>query len=424
MRRPEDRHGVENPLFTREEAVDKVRSFLKDKGGATAAIMSIALVPIIGTLALSADYSKVMKQKYTLQQVVDSTATALARDTDVLLLSYDEVQTRATNYAKSVSPNEPVNGMTLKATVNSDKVHVDASGNVKLTFAKILGADSLIVNASVTVERSKAKKIELALALDNTGSMSGNKITQLKAAVKSLVDFMNDPKKNAGPTKISLVPFAVNVKTDPTWFTADMLEGTPPMSWDGCMTDRDQPHDAKDTLPGSATPGSRFWWKKKASDTNQVNCGNLARIIPLTSDLAKIKTAADTMIASGNTNVPIGLAWAWHTLSPSAPLKEGSPDGTADLLRAVILLTDGDNTQNRWGNNGGDAIDQRTTEVCTNIKAAGIVLYTIRVINGDATLLKSCATTPTHYYNVTDASQLTPVFEQIASSLSKMRISK
>jgi Flp pilus assembly protein TadG len=404
--------------------VDKIRSFMKDKKGATAAIMSIALVPIIGTLALSADYSKVMKQKYTLQQVVDSTATALARDSDVLLLSYDEVQTRALNYARSVAGAVPVDGMTLKANVDADKVHIDASGDVKLTFAKVLGADSLIVTASVTVERAKAKRIEVALALDNTGSMSGNKLTQLKAAVKSLVDFMNDPKKNAGPTKISLVPFATYVKTDPTWFTPDMLEGTPPANWDGCVTDRDQPHDARDTVPGSATPGSRFWWKKKTSDTSQVSCGGIARIIPLTSDLAKIKTAADTMIASGTTNVPIGLAWAWHSLSTGAPLKEGSPDGTADLLRAVILLTDGENTANRWGGNGGDAIDKRMTEVCNGIKAAGIVLYTIRVINGDATLLRSCATTPTHYYNVTDASQLTPVFEQIASSLSKMRISQ
>jgi hypothetical protein len=255
--------------------------------------------------------------------------------------------------------------------------------------------------------------------------MAGTKITQLKAAVKGLVDFLADPKKNAGPTKIALVPFTKVVKSDPNWWTnTNYLESSPPKGWDGCLTDRDQPHDVKDTAPNPVTPASLFWWRTSATSKSQVSCGGLAQIIPLTSDLPKIKAAADTMIASGTTNVPIGLAWAWHALSPNVPLNQGSPAGTEDLLRAIIVLTDGENTANRWGNNGGDAIDKRLTELCTNVKAAGIVLYTIRVIDGDANLLKACATTPTHYYNVTDASQLTPVFEQIASSLSKMRITQ
>jgi Flp pilus assembly protein TadG len=401
------------------------RSFLKDRSGATAMVMAIAMIPILGTLAISVDYSKAMKQKYTLQQVVDSTATALARDTDLLLLGDAALQARAQNYAKSVTGAAPVENMALKATADSAKVHVDATGEVPLTFARILGSDSLIVTASVTVERARAKKIELALALDNTGSMAGTKITQLKAAVKGLVDFLADPKKNAGPTKIALVPFTKVVKSDPNWWTStNYLESSPPKGWDGCLTDRDQPHDVKDTAPNPVTPASLFWWRTSATSKSQVSCGGLAQIIPLTSDLPKIKAAADTMIASGTTNVPIGLAWAWHALSPNVPLNQGSPAGTEDLLRAIIVLTDGENTANRWGNNGGDAIDKRLTELCTNVKAAGIVLYTIRVIDGDANLLKACATTPTHYYNVTDASQLTPVFEQIASSLSKMRITQ
>lgn len=401
-----------------------VRSFLKDRGGATATIIAIALVPIIGTLAISADYSKAAKQKYALQQIVDSTATALARDTDLLLLSGTDLNTRAMTYAKAVASTEPVEGMALTATADANRVHINATGNVKLTFAKVLGADNLIVTAAVTVERAKAKKIELALGLDNTGSMAGSKITELKSAVKSLVDFMSDPSKNSGETKISLVPFTTYVKTDPAWMPNSMLESAAPYGWDGCLTDRDQPNDTTDATPSTSDPATLFWWRTSKSKTTQVNCGGLARIIPLTTDLPKIKSAADTMIASGNTNVTIGLAWAWHALSPSLPLNQGSPNGTEDLLRAMIVLTDGENTSNRWGGNSGDAIDKRTTAVCNNIKANGVVLYTIRLINGDENLLKSCATTPSHYYFVKNASELTPVFQQIASSLSKMRISQ
>ena len=74
-----------------------------------------------------------------------------------------------------------------------------------------------------------------------------------------------------------------------------------------------------------------------------------------------------------------------------------------------MLLTDGDNTQNRW-TTSGSSIDARTALACTNAKAANIKIYTVRVIDGDATLLRNCATKPNMYYNVNQASQLNSVF--------------
>jgi hypothetical protein len=58
------------------------------------------------------------------------------------------------------------------------------------------------------------------------------------------------------------------------------------------------------------------------------------------------------------------------------------------------------------------------------VKAAGIKLYTVRVIDGDATLLRGCATNPNMYYDVQQASQLNSVFSTIAQNLANLRISK
>ena len=58
------------------------------------------------------------------------------------------------------------------------------------------------------------------------------------------------------------------------------------------------------------------------------------------------------------------------------------------------------------------------------VKAQGILVYTIRVMDGNEALLKSCATSPDMYYSVTDASQLTTVFNTIAQQLSNLRVSK
>jgi hypothetical protein len=49
---------------------------------------------------------------------------------------------------------------------------------------------------------------------------------------------------------------------------------------------------------------------------------------------------------------------------------------------------------------------------------------TVRVIEGNASLLKACATSPAYYLEVQQASQLNAVFKSIADSLATMRISK
>ena len=58
------------------------------------------------------------------------------------------------------------------------------------------------------------------------------------------------------------------------------------------------------------------------------------------------------------------------------------------------------------------------------MKAANIKVYTVRVINGNSTLLRNCATSPTMYYDVDQASDLNSVFSSIAQQLATLRISK
>ena len=48
----------------------------------------------------------------------------------------------------------------------------------------------------------------------------------------------------------------------------------------------------------------------------------------------------------------------------------------------------------------------------------------IRVIDGNASLLQSCATNPSMYFDVQDASQLNSVFSAIAQNLANLRLAK
>jgi hypothetical protein len=92
-------------------------------------------------------------------------------------------------------------------------------------------------------------------------------------------------------------------------------------------------------------------------------------------------------------------------------------------------LTDGDNTES-WKNSNNSkvtssgSIDARTALACTNAKAANIKIYAIRVINGNATLLKNCATRSDMYFDVQNSSQLSAVFSAIAQNLANLRLAK
>ncbi|MCC6775274.1 MAG: VWA domain-containing protein, partial [Hyphomicrobiales bacterium] len=124
---------------------------------------------------------------------------------------------------------------------------------------------------------------------------------------------------------------------------------------------------------------------------------------------------------AGNTNVTIGMSWAWQSLSPVEPMNAPAPQ--PDLDKVIILLTDGQNTENRW-TSSTSSIDTRTQKACDNAKVDNVKIYTVRVINGNATLLKSCASNPTMFYDVQQASQLNSVFSAIAQNLANLRIAK
>jgi Flp pilus assembly protein TadG len=287
------------------------------------------------------------------------------------------------------------------------------------------------------------------------------------------------------------------------------------MTWGGCVESRPAPYDVQDTAPSTGTPDSMFvpyfypdepdagkvtykgsgvtytnsyinkdggsastnWTvlqgiatkydgTKLVSGSTAAGAGpnygcSTAPLLRLTTSASTAKTTLNSMVATGNTNVAMGLMWGWHTLTPHAPFSDGVAYGTAHHDKIIILLTDGDNTNDEYSDNpensiytgigyawqgrlidtngnrlpvtstGTDrmnAIDGRELALCANMKASpnNIIIYSIGV--GVSThskgLLQTCASGADHYYDVTNASQLTSVFNAIAGSIQNLRISK
>ena len=388
-----------------------------DRSGNVAIIFALSLVPVFGAVGAAVDYSRANSARTAMQVALDTTALMISKE--ALDLNNAQVKKKAKSYFDAQFNRPDV--MKLKVTFTMQNngpgdftVIAQATGAIDTAIARVIGKDAIDLRADSQV-RWGFKALEIALALDNTGSMaSKNKMTELKAAVKLLLAQMKKNSKAPDDTKIAIIPFStvVNVGTgfaDAPWIS---YSGTiTKTNWQGCVADRDQPNDAKDSAP---TGSSTFF--------PVADCGTLAKALPLTSDWAAMEAVVDAMTPSGMTNVTIGTMWGWHALTQSEPFTQAQAVKN-DVEKVLILLTDGLNTQNRFTTNPAQ-IDKRTEAACQNLKNEKIRVFTVRVIEGNVPLLQGCASAPNMFYDVQVASQLTPVFASIAASLSGARLSK
>jgi len=201
-----------------------------------------------------------------------------------------------------------------------------------------------------------------------------------------------------------------------------------------CMVERYGDDAATDTAPGSAPLGIYY--------TNDGNCDTDNYVTPLTPNKTRLNAAIDNLSTGGSTAGQIGIAWAWYMLSPNfasvwdketvnAPMAYGTPE----LAKVAILMTDGEfnftTCQGRSTASAGCGAASPFTQaqtICTAMKAENIVIYTVGLELGSATattdFLTNCATSPQHAFLAADTAELQLAFQKIATSISKLRLSK
>jgi hypothetical protein len=195
--------------------------------------------------------------------------------------------------------------------------------------------------------------------------------------------------------------------------------------WYGCLVDRDQPNDAE----GYDLQGAPLNTSLPETLLPAANCQTaLSTVRPLSRDFDTLRAHINSMTPGGNTNTGVGLAAGLAVLTPSlmtsgTVLNTGARQPSRFVKKHMIFLTDGENTVNRWSTDRTQ-VDQRTQLICTEIRQSNlnIVLHTILLMQGNATLLQNCATTPDRYHFVTAPSQLDAVFDAIAAELLSLRL--
>src|SRR6185369_11823136 len=172
-------------------------------------------------------------------------------------------------------------------------------------------------------------------------------------------------------------------------------------TWKGCVEDRGNAngpssdnYDTNATLPTTSILATLY------SAEQYAYCPKAA-VMALNYDWITMTNLVSSMTPNGNTNQALGLQLGWQSLVGGGPFPVPPVmDANYRYTQVIILLTDGLNTENRWYTSQA-SIDARQALTCVNLKAAGVVLYTVQVnTGGDPTssMLKTCASDLTKFF--------------------------
>lgn len=249
--------------------------FARDDAGNFIVMGALCAPLVLLAMGGAVDISNTFRQGTNLQSAVDAAALAVARRPADMRNDPKGVADAyfVANYESEV---------TLKLDVEVDKVVVEATVDVPTPFLSIMRTDTLPVTRKSEVTLAQNTR-EIALVLDTTGSMSGKKLSDMKAAATRLVeDVVSSSEASDSESSFALVPFSAMVNAGlqtngrPQPFIDDQGRGNGAMSefpsgfnrldlfdhlrvdWKGCILSRSNGHDVLDSAPDPSKPDTLF----------------------------------------------------------------------------------------------------------------------------------------------------------------------
>ena len=378
----------------------------EDRRGTTIAMMCVALIPLLCVIGSGLDMARAYTVKARMQQACDAASLAGRR-----AMTSDTINQAVTGEATKFFNFDFPQGMFQTAAFNpvisrprAGTVTVTASSTVPTTIMKIFGYRVLPV--SVTCDASQDfENIDIALVLDNTGSMDdtmsdGNKkIQALRDAVMALYNQLkpvqDQLEANGYRVRYSIVPYSSTVNVgkllyadDPNnirltspymrvynyqqdngdydvyWYTPQITHDPNSSwynNWNGCIEERGTVAAANNTptateyaamndmnidLPASPGDPNTQW---TPADPDAV----LNSVVPASCPVQAVRLKAwtqgnlqsyvNSLTPTGSTYLDVGMVWGARFISSNGVF------GDSPLLyngmrtyKYVVFLSDGD----------------------------------------------------------------------------------
>lgn len=466
---------------------DLFKKFNRSEDGVVAVLVAFLMVLLIVFAGMAIDFGLGFNTRRAVNQALDAAVLAVANKLSTTELSSNTVDSLIDQYFEENLKNSVGGDVVHTKPVvtydpKGDTVAATATATVKTSFLpvlKLLNSESgdfgeLTVTSSSTARFPKTK-VEVAVVVDVTGSMSGS-IGSLKTASKDMLNTLlpDDNTRLQSRVRISYVPYNVGVKLDKTLARKATFE----KSQYGCVHARvrdlaysGENHDYEDEDDDERVDyiGTNYSW-----------CPN-AQMVPLTNDRTKIESSINALRASSATAGQIGIAWGWYTLSPEWRgfwPTESKPDfyDNNGVRKYAVLMTDGSfnayyaadyskadaehkkliknksdvqNSQDPMDSGKLDADDHKkiaskvkweydyssslsgvpfktASNLCKNMKKEDIVIYTV-FFGSDykgKKIMEECASNSETFYHATNQSALIQAFSSIANDIKSIYLSQ
>ncbi|MDP6389515.1 MAG: pilus assembly protein TadG-related protein [Alphaproteobacteria bacterium] len=465
--------------------------FWKNENGSIGMFFALALIPVVGFVGIAYDSARIYSVKSRLSESLDAAGLAAGRAVFSPTRDAEATMFFNANFPDGYM-DSTVAPPTIAVDEAGETITVTGSATVPTTFMRLFGNEDVVVSArSVIVRQNRGMELALVMD-NTGSMRSGGKIDAMKSASRDLIDIIYGDDETVNGLYVALVPYTatVNVGADRSaWLDAgDRYFDSPspfePTEWKGCVEARTAPLDQNDTPP-AVEPFTSYYFAADVdnqwpavdesngaqNDGTGPNLGCGPEITSLVAEKSVVTAAIDEMLPwhRGGTTSNLGLVWGWRVLSPAWRglwSNGGDPVSPMNLPldyddplmdKVVVVLTDGQNQFYDWPNHspnngvgpeGSDytaygrlnefgyatlaeglaEINTRFSNICTAMKAQGIVIFSITFgpSPNAATqdLYRNCATQPDYYYHSPSNDQLADAFHSIGQILTNLRVAE
>lgn len=455
------------------------RNFAANETGNVAMIAALVIIPIIAIAGFAIDFQVTTTQKARVQQAVDSAvlaATKSMQDGKDRAYSLKE----ANDYFAGILNQSNNSGLTctkieLVYVEETEELEGHASCSQTTTLSQIAGIKHLDFNVSSAATYGIGK-LEIAFVFDVSGSMgSSNRMDNLKTAALEAVNVLLPVEGYPGDPediRLAMVSYDTMVNAGPYFKAVTNKDANRTYTYNTtvykCLKYQGNSSNCAqwgyEPVTYSYTINSTCVWEREGADTytdrgpangrwlstvdatynassqswSLVNPSpsspwcNTDMPVPLTYNRKPLIDFINNMRPRGYTAGHIGQAWGWYLISPEwnhvwpAP-SQALPYDEPDATKVVIMMSDGEYNQTIQGTNkGSPRSNVQARAICDNMKAKGVVIYTVgfNAPTAGQQVLDYCASNPSFSFRPTNGQELTEAYKNIARSISDLRISR
>lgn len=384
---------------------ESLKRFLQQEDGnmIVLGLMFFTLMVMMGGMAV--DLMRFEARRTQLQQTTDRAVLAAASMRQTL-----DPAAVVNDYFKKAGLLDKLKSVKVTQTFNAKEVAVEAASEVNPFFMQMTGVRSLTAPGDGTA-LEKISDVEISMVLDISGSMdTNNKIGNLRTAAKEFVDTILASSED-GRASISIIPY--NMQVDAGVYLKTALGFTDFHQKSYCVDWKDADYSTTSLTSSeaaslqqtafadfstTASSGTSLPPTPASTTTNLKSQSyypcpqGMQTIMPFSKDATALKNKIGSFTAGGNTSIDVGMKWGVLLLDPGSQwildnatrglIKQGQVSSKfsgrpldpkdAEVLKVVILMTDGENTT-QYGVN--DPYDGSLVVSGTNVSVALSPVY-------------------------------------------------